>query len=111
MIPDQNRNKAPRTSAAGGVSALKRPHQPDLVTNSIGNAHAAQEISRLEALCESRTKELNLVKLQLRQGAVGMEATLVLVKYLTQEVSHWSLRQGAVSHSVIEAGDHESLSQ
>ncbi|XP_022079440.1 CAP-Gly domain-containing linker protein 1-like isoform X3 [Acanthaster planci] len=47
-------------------------------------AKAQADVKRLEALCESRTKELNLVKLSLRNGLQGLEAMTILVQYLTQ---------------------------
>ena len=51
-----------------------------------------QEITRLEVLCESRTKELKYAKMQLRQSAAGFQAMSVLVNYLTHDVSYAQLR-------------------
>ena len=79
---------------------MKRPHQPDLVTGSTPNgssaaaqaqaqaeARAAQEeIGRLEALCETRTKEVTQARQQLRHGAKGFQAMAAVVKYLTEQV-------------------------
>lgn len=47
---------------------------------------AAEEIARLEALCETRTKQLNIARMQLKASASGFDAMTVLVKYLTEEV-------------------------
>ena len=70
------------------MSTLKRANQPDLVTNSVPNAKAVQEVARLEALCESRTKELTYAKMQLKQGLQGFDAMAALVRYLTEQVSN-----------------------
>lgn len=45
------------------------------------------EIKRLEALCESRTKELNMLKLQLKQTLVAFDSIAVAFKYLSDNVS------------------------
>ena len=55
-------------------------------TSSKANTKTTEEISRLEALCETRTKELNYAKIQLKQGAAGFQAMTVLVQYLSHEV-------------------------
>ena len=70
------------------MSSLKRSNQPDVVTNSVSSPDTAEEISRLEALCETRTKQLNIARMQLRTGVTGFEAMTVLVNYLTHEVSY-----------------------
>ncbi len=82
LFSDQNKNK---TLKPGGVN--KKASQPDVVSNSISKANTAKEISRLEALCEARTKELNYTKLQLKSRVQGFEAMTILIKYLTEEVS------------------------
>ncbi|XP_064636985.1 daf-12-interacting protein 1-like isoform X12 [Lineus longissimus] len=87
--PQDLDQKAPRKSS---VSQIKGAHQPDLVSNSIGSrAHAAQEISRLEALCEARTKELNYAKMQLKAGIEGFDAMSIMVQYLTSELDAFSM--------------------
>ena len=48
---------------------------------------AQQEITRLEALCEARTKELNYTKMQLKARITSFEAMTTLVKYMSEEVS------------------------
>ncbi|XP_078602513.1 uncharacterized protein LOC144876753 isoform X3 [Branchiostoma floridae x Branchiostoma japonicum] len=65
--------------------------QPDLVaSNSVTPSKSSKEISRLEALCEARTKELNITKMQLKEGMTGFDAMAVLVKYLTEEMDAFS---------------------
>ncbi|XP_038055292.1 CAP-Gly domain-containing linker protein 1-like isoform X2 [Patiria miniata] len=49
-------------------------------------AKAQADVKRLEALCESRTKELNLIKLNLRAGLQGFDAMSILVQYLTHKL-------------------------
>lgn len=104
---DQNRNKTVRQTK----NHLKHPNQPDLVTNAIGSSRAAEEISRLEALCESRTKELNYIKLQLKQRNTGFESMAILVKYLTQELNAFSCptvtaQLSDTKEQLIKAKDH-----
>ncbi|CAH1268120.1 MTUS2 [Branchiostoma lanceolatum] len=65
--------------------------QPDLVaSNSVTPSKSSKEIARLEALCEARTKELNITKMQLKEGMTGFDAMAVLVKYLTEEMDAFS---------------------
>jgi hypothetical protein len=45
-----------------------------------------KEIERLEALCESRTKELSLLKLKLKQTIISFDAMAVAFKYLSVDV-------------------------
>ncbi|XP_071786432.1 uncharacterized protein [Asterias amurensis] len=47
---------------------------------------ANADVKRLEALCEGRTKELNMVKMNLKSGLQGFEAMTILVQYLTQKL-------------------------
>ncbi|XP_022237255.1 restin homolog isoform X2 [Limulus polyphemus] len=49
-----------------------------------------QEIQRLEALCETRTKQLNWLKLQLKHATLGFDSFSVLIKYLTEELDAFS---------------------
>ena len=81
-----NQNHSASTSASkpatrvNGAPAAK-------ASSSAAAEQRAQEISRLGALCETRTKELNRAKLHLRQTAAGFEAMSVLVNFLAQDVS------------------------
>ncbi|XP_033104571.1 uncharacterized protein LOC117107119 [Anneissia japonica] len=63
---------------------------PDLLSTSIANETAAEEIKRLEALCESRTKELNLTKMQLKTGLAGFDAFAILLQHLTHDMDVFS---------------------
>ncbi|XP_071950599.1 uncharacterized protein [Antedon mediterranea] len=63
---------------------------PDLLSSSIANETAAEEIKRLEALCESRTKELNLTKMQLKNGLTGFDALAILLQHLTNDMDVFS---------------------
>ena len=84
-ILDQNRNKTAKPGTK--QPATKKSNQPDVVSNSLTKANAAAEISRLEALCETRTKELNYTRMQLRAGLSAFDGMAVLVRYLTEQVS------------------------
>jgi hypothetical protein len=64
---------------------MKRPHQPDLVPGG-GGASTGAEIGHLEALVETRNKELSEAHRQLDHGAAGFHAMVTLVDYMTQEV-------------------------
>ena len=83
---DQNRNSKPGSvpgkPPSGGLGS-KRSQQP---SNQLVSAAHREEVTRLEALCESRTKELNYARMQFKQSVAGFEAMSVLVKYLTEEV-------------------------
>jgi hypothetical protein len=46
------------------------------------------EIKRLEALCESRTKELTVLKLKLRDTVMSFDAISVAFKYLANDVNY-----------------------
>ncbi|XP_023234351.1 restin homolog isoform X2 [Centruroides sculpturatus] len=50
----------------------------------------AKEIRRLGTLCESRTKELTRLKMQLRHASLGFDAVAVLFRYLTEELDPFS---------------------
>ncbi|XP_076331213.1 uncharacterized protein LOC143236684 [Tachypleus tridentatus] len=52
------------------------------------NQEYVQEIQRLGALCETRTKELNLLKMQLKHAILGFDSFCVIVKYLTEELAN-----------------------
>jgi len=47
-----------------------------------------KEIKRLEALCESRTKELSMLKLTLKDLLVKFDGISVAFKYLSCDVSY-----------------------
>ncbi|XP_013387284.1 microtubule-associated tumor suppressor candidate 2 isoform X2 [Lingula anatina] len=86
---NQNKNRTVRSVVSLKPSSA---NQPDVVKHSLtrSRANAAQEISRLEALCEQRTKELNLLKLELKASLLGFDAMTVTVRYLTEELDGFS---------------------
>ncbi|XP_022235616.1 uncharacterized protein LOC106475897 [Limulus polyphemus] len=66
-----------RSSLAPSVTGERRKTQGEYLL----------EIQRLGALCETRTKELNWLKLQLKHTTLGFDSFTVLIKYLTDDVS------------------------
>ena len=92
-----NQNHSASTSAS--KPATRANGAPAAKTSSSAAAEQrVQEISRLGALCETRTKELNRAKLHLRQTAAGFEAMSVLVNFLAQDVS--DVTTASLSHVV-----------
>jgi len=71
---------------AAPVRRLKQSLQPDVVSNSIFDEQASSEIGRLEALCESKTKDLALVTNQLLEKTKWFEATTIVIRYLANQV-------------------------
>ncbi|XP_052089528.1 CAP-Gly domain-containing linker protein 1-like isoform X4 [Mytilus californianus] len=53
-------------------------------------SHAKQEILRLEALCENRTKELNIAKFEMKSCLSGFDAMSALVNYLSNDLKAFS---------------------
>ncbi|XP_021371243.1 microtubule-associated tumor suppressor 1 homolog isoform X2 [Mizuhopecten yessoensis] len=76
---DQSRNKSSKSKTL----QKPLPTQPD-------PAHTKQEIARLEALCEARTKELNFAKLQMRSNLQAFDAMAALVNYLSHDLDAFS---------------------
>lgn len=72
----------------------KRPLFPNLDQRRpplwASKTELSKEIQRLGALCEARTKELNLVKMQLKHAAAGFEAFSVLIKYMIEDLNAFS---------------------
>ncbi|KAK7500561.1 hypothetical protein BaRGS_00008136 [Batillaria attramentaria] len=81
--PDQNRS---RTKSSG---QLKSAHPPDVVSTSARGTRA-QEVARLESLCETRTKELNYSKMQLKAGLQAFDAMACLLNYCTNQLDAFS---------------------
>lgn len=73
---DQNRNK---TKTKNNQKSANQ--QADVI--SLNNK---QEVTRLEALCETRTKELNYAKLQMKSNLQAFDAMTVMVQYLSEDV-------------------------
>ncbi|XP_076468284.1 uncharacterized protein LOC143299066 isoform X4 [Babylonia areolata] len=76
----------PRAALQGG---LKSGHPPDVVSTS-ARGPRAQEVARLESLCEARTKELGLARAQLRSGVQAFDAMACLLNYCTTELDAFS---------------------
>jgi hypothetical protein len=75
------------TAAAGEKSATEKS---TLVSSSARNKMEIKlnkEIERLEALCESRTKELSLLKLKLRETVISFDAIAIAYKYLSVDLN------------------------
>lgn len=73
---DQNRNK---TKTKNNQKSANQ--QADVI--SLNNK---QEVTRLEALCETRTKELNYARLQMKSNLQAFDAMTVMVQYLSEDV-------------------------
>ena len=61
-------------------------HQPDLVTNSIFNEEMDSKLQRSELQRLVLEKRLEELRQRCRHRSLGLEAMLVLVKYLSEEV-------------------------
>jgi hypothetical protein len=61
-------------------------HQPDLVTNSICSEQAAAKLQYLELKHATLENQISALRCSLRRRTLGFEATLVLVKHLSEEV-------------------------
>lgn len=73
---DQNRNK---TKTKNNQKSANQ--QADVIS-----LHSKQEVTRLEALCETRTKELNYARLQMKSNLQAFDAMTVMVQYLSEDV-------------------------
>ncbi|XP_076319467.1 uncharacterized protein LOC143230215 isoform X3 [Tachypleus tridentatus] len=69
-----------RSSLAPSITGERRKTQGEYLL----------EIQRLEALCETRTKELNWLKLQLKHATLGFDSLTVLIKYLADDLDAFS---------------------
>lgn len=76
IFPDQNRNK---TKTKNNQKSANQ--QADVIS-----LHSKQEVTRLEALCETRTKELNYARLQMKSNLQAFDAMTVMVQYLSEDV-------------------------
>ncbi|KAK7096765.1 hypothetical protein V1264_003830 [Littorina saxatilis] len=84
-IPPPNSSRL-RSKLGGG---LKSGQPPDVVSTSARGTRA-QEIARLESLCEGRTKELNYTKMQLKAGLEAFDAVTCLLNYTTNQLDAFS---------------------
>ena len=79
------------TATVGGNQTASSSSSP--TSNSAGSSKTNKnevklnkEIKRLEALCESRTKELTMHKLKLRDALTSFDAIVVAFNYLSNDV-------------------------
>ncbi|XP_076446026.1 uncharacterized protein LOC143283684 isoform X2 [Babylonia areolata] len=70
-------------------SGLKSGQPPDVVSTSARGSRA-QEVARLESLCEARTKELNYTRMQLKAGLQAFDAMACLLNYCTTQLNAFS---------------------
>ncbi|GAB1604491.1 hypothetical protein Ahia01_000730600 [Argonauta hians] len=68
------------------VSKITRTKISSINSNQGDNKNASKEISRLESLLESRTKDFTRVKLQLKETAMGFDAMAILNQYMAFEL-------------------------
>ena len=71
---------------SGPVRRLKQSLQPDVVSNSIFDEQASNEISRLETLCATKVKELAVVRTELQERTRWFDAMTIVVKYFVAQV-------------------------
>jgi len=65
---------------------MKQSPQPDVVSNSIADEHTSCEISRLEALCDTKTRHLSAVSAALCERTRWFEAMTIVVQYIVRQV-------------------------
>jgi hypothetical protein len=80
------------TALASALAAtLSSTSSPSSTTNTIKTSKTesklSKEIKRLEALCESRTKELSMLKINLRDTLISFDAVVAAFNYLANDVS------------------------
>ncbi|WAQ99374.1 hypothetical protein MAR_023747, partial [Mya arenaria] len=75
---DQNRNKTSK-------SKTKDEKGNEKVVETVPAEVHTQEVQRLEALCEGRTKQLNMVKLQLQSTTLAFDGMASTVNYLAHD--------------------------
>ncbi|CAN8006574.1 unnamed protein product, partial [Ixodes hexagonus] len=84
--------KGASSSTARGASSPVSGYRPKAGSGPAGHvpsqAEFTKEIQRLGALCESRTKELNLLKLQLRHASAGFTSFGVVIQHLFDAQQH-----------------------
>lgn len=82
---------APGSAAQGALSPVSG-YRPKVGSGPAGHvpsqAEFTKEIQRLGALCESRTKELNLLKLQLRHASTGFTSFGIVIQHLSEVQQH-----------------------
>ncbi|XP_052793314.1 CAP-Gly domain-containing linker protein 1-like isoform X2 [Mya arenaria] len=79
----QNRNKTSK-------SKTKDEKGNEKVVETVPAEVHTQEVQRLEALCEGRTKQLNMVKLQLQSTTLAFDGMASTVNYLAHDLDAFS---------------------
>ena len=74
-------------NTARTLSSCSSPSTSTISTKNKTELKLNNEIKRLEALCESRTKELTMLKLRLRDTIMSFDAIAVAFKYLSNDVN------------------------
>ena len=74
-------------SSTSSPSATSSATTASSVRHKTAELKLSKEIERLEALCESRTKELSMLKLTLKKTIISFDAIGVAFKYLSGDVS------------------------
>jgi hypothetical protein len=85
------------SSEKPAASRLKQSPRPDIVANSVIDEHSANEIARLEILCEAKTKELTALRNELCERLRWFEAMAVVVGYFVSKVGFFLFTGIAVS--------------
>lgn len=78
------------TTAAGlasSPSSASTNSSSRMSTSKSNEAKLGREIKRLEALCESRTKELSMLKLKLKESLCSFDAIAVAYDYLANKLN------------------------
>lgn len=84
------RTDAKKAAATGASSRLSAPGGPaskagEARVQAQTKAEFTREIQRLGALCESRTKELTMLKMQLRHASIGFSSFGVIIQHLSAQ--------------------------
>lgn len=87
-------SKAKQITPLSSISTTTSTTKNGLLANKNANAATVsneiklgREIKRLEALCESRTKELTMLKMKLRDTVFSFDAIIIAYNYLANTVS------------------------
>ena len=65
---------------------LKSSRKPDVVSNSVIDETSASEITRLETLCEEKTRQLTRLRHELGNRLRMLEAMAIVVNYFVAQV-------------------------
>lgn len=74
------------SNRAESALSLVSPASSTASSKAKGEIKFTKEIKRLEALCESRTKELSLMKITLKESLIAFDAMAVAFNYLSNDL-------------------------